>query len=450
MKRKTLMDSHYIIKKVKQLSSLDNIDEKYLEDIEKLADAHNKKLVSLYGKMPLLAEQIKLEIDRPYYRIMESLKYGKDSSSLEVYILKYGEIEGRKRHKEKNNKTSQTLDSFINKYGKIDGPIKFAEYKKTKSMSLDMCIKRHGEIEGPKIYKEYWETTGFGTNTRAFKVRHGDDYKKYQTEFRKKQGFNNTLSGKILKYGEEEGSKRYKELNDKKSKSLSKENLIQKLLNKNIPFAEIQEYVRERWDNVSLKSFCLRYGEDLGLIKYNDHIKKMKENSILCIEYYNKRNIPDHEAFEIISKIQWERNNRINFFSKESLKYLNAFNKIFMDRGYSCQYKHNEYGILLTREEFNLYKQNRMYFYDFYVPDLNIIIEYHGVLYHSDIDYDSTLGVTKEQMMNIEYNKDFHKKWLAEQRGNTVCIIRSWKLDQDLKTIFDMLKLTEGERCIFI
>lgn len=444
------MDTDFVLNKIKKLGNLDYIDEKYLIDIKKLVDAHNTKQISLYNKFQLLTDQILLNLDNLYERNIKAKDYGKDSSSIDIYILKYDEIEGKKRYAEKNKKTSQTLENFIIRYGDIDGPLKFKEHKKTKSMSLEMCIKRHGEIEGTKIYKSYWETTGFGTNERAFKVRYGDDWLKHFEEYKINQGANNTLEGKIALYGEEEGKKRYKEVNEKKSKSQNKDTVIKKLLNQGLSFQEIHEFIKNRWDHTSLKSFCLRYGEDLGLQKYNEYCKNNKENNILCIEYYEKRGISANEAFNIISKIQWERNKKIKFFSKESLKYLDKFNDIFSQRGYTCHYKDNEFGIIMSELEYSLYKKNRMYFYDFFISEINTIIEYHGEWFHDDIDYNATIDITLNQINKIAYNKDFHKKWFAEQKGYTVFILRSWKIEDDLKIIFEKLNFTEIEKCKFV
>lgn len=444
------MDLQFALTKIKNLTGLESIDQRYIEDVEKLVDEHNAGNISLHTRMKLLAEQISLGLNDPYKRIMELKKYGKDSSSLAAFILRYGDVEGPKRRQEKNNKTAHTLESYIKKYGEVDGPIKFAEYCKTKSMSLEMCIKRYGEVEGPKRYREYWDTTGFGTNPRAFKKRYGDDWEIYFNEFKKSQGEANTLDGKIARYGVEEGTRLYKEVNQKKSKSSNKETVVQKLLDQGLSFQEIQQYIKDRWDNVSLNSFCSRYGDELGKQKYQEHIKRCRESNVICIEYYEKRGIPKEIAFEIISKIQWERCGKVNTTSKESLKYLDKFNEIFCDRGYTCQYKENEFGILLTQEEYDVYRQNMMYFYDFYVPDLKLIIEYHGALYHDNIDYSSTIGVSVDAVRNMTYNKDFHKKWLAEQRGYTVYVLRSWEIEKDILNVANALGFSEEEKCKFV
>ena len=443
------MEINYLRNKLKQLTGLSSL-EKYEEDIKKLVEAHNQKQFSVHARIKILSEQILLDLDDLFDRTVELLKYKKDSASLYVYELRYGIEEGRKRHAEKTSKTTQTLEKYIEKYGEIDGKLKYKEYCKSKSMSLEMFIRRYGEEDGKIKYREYWDMTGFGTNKRAFKKRHGDDWEVYYNNFAQNQGKNNTLEGKILKYGEEEGRRKYIELNLKKSQSLSKEKFIQKKLEEGCSFSEIQNAIIERWDNTSLKSFKSRYGEKDGEVKYEEYMKKCKESNPLCLEYYEKRDIPENVAFEMISNLQWERNKNVSRFSKESLKYFDALDSVLSERGFSCRYKEYELGLLLTKDEYDIYEKNRLFFYDFFVPDLNLIVEYHGVRFHEDIDYDKTLGVQKEGVSKLPYNVDFYKKWIAEYRGYKVIILRSWNINQDLDNLFEFLHFTEEEKCKFL
>lgn len=442
-----MIKKEFVVNKLKGLTNRSDISA-YEMDIEKCINDHNNRKFSLYSRIPLLAEQINLGLTNLYERLIKTLEYGKDSSSIDIYILKYGEIEGPIRHKEKTSKTTQTLEKYIKKYGEIEGPIKYKEYSKTKSMSMEMCIKRYGEIEGPIKFNEFWNNTGFGTSERAFKKRYGDNWEYHFNKFKKNQGDANTLKQMMEKYGEE-GQKIYIERNAKKSKSLSKQTYVQKLLDLNFSYEEIDLKIKERWDNTSLDSFKLRYGDN-ALQKYNEFIQTLKERNPVCIEYYNKRGISDEIAFELISKIQYRYSSGNSTVSKESLKYFNKLDLVFKKRGYATLYNSDEIGLRLTIEEYNIFKKNRFFFYDFCVPDLNLIIEYHGVQYHDDIDYDSTIGVSVDDLNEIEYNKDFYKKWFAESRGYTVIILRSWKIKEDLMNMFFKLNFTEEEKCALL
>jgi len=443
------MKLEYILNKIKKNTNINDI-KKYENDLKKLVEAHNSKKINLYNKINLISYQISINLDNIYYRIMESIKYKRDSSSLEVCKLKYGDSHGLEKFLEKTSKCKHNLEKYIKKYGDVDGPVKYKQYCKSKSMSYEMCVKRHGHIKGPIIFKEYWENTGFGVTETAFRKRHGDSWELYYERYKKNRKKFNTLEYKIIKYGETEGPLKYNEFRIKKSKSQSKENHIKKMLNNGACYQQIQDSILNRWSHTSLNSFILKYGDIDGKLKYEEHIKKCKESNPICLEYDKKRNISDEEAFLAISKIQFKYNKKISRFSEESLKYFNKLNSIFENRGYNCKYKNDELSICLNIDEYNIYKKNRIFFYDFFIPELNSIIEYHGVRFHDDIDYNSTLGVTKKDLLNMEYNKDFYKKWLAEYRGYNVFIIRSWKLKEDLENIINFFNFTEDEKCKLI
>ena len=81
---------------------------------------------------------------------------------------------------------------------------------------------------------------------------------------------------------------------------------------------------------------------------------------------------------------------------------------------------------------------------------MSLIIEYHGEHFHDDIEYESTIGVTENDLLKLEYNYDFYKKWIAESRGYKVLIIRSWCIQDDLNELFNVLEFTEEEKCKFL
>lgn len=64
-----------------------------------------------------------------------------------------------------------------------------------------------------------------------------------------------------------------------------------------------------RWDNFKDKSanfklehYIKKYGSDLGKIKYNERLKKTKEQNVFCYDYWLKLGYTKCEAREILSK----------------------------------------------------------------------------------------------------------------------------------------------------
>ncbi len=181
-----------------------------------------------------------------------------------------------------------------------------------------------------------------------------------------------------------------------------------------------------------------KHGEEEGLIRYQQYKENYKRNNNTSIEYYRYRGIPDDIAFEMISDIQIERNAKINSASKESLRVMLPIMLRIEDQ-YDCfiRYGRSEHFIKLSAKE-NEVSNQRVFFYDFCLKEYDIIIEYHGVRFHDDLDYDSTLEMCIEDFRE-NYNKDLFKKWVAESRGYRVFIVRSWKLTEDKLSLFDFL-----------
>lgn len=119
----------------------------------------------------------------------------KTSGSLESYIIRWGEDEGKKRYDVFSKKSSHTKRGYIKKYGKVDGKKKWSEY----------CNKKK---ETSKRSIEYWLKYHNG-NIILAKQSQSD----YQVSFSSLEGF-------IDRYGEVDGKKRYDEVSKSKGRVL--------------------------------------------------------------------------------------------------------------------------------------------------------------------------------------------------------------------------------------
>lgn len=428
---------NFLVKKIKE--KVNNINEKQLNDLNMLYYDHVNKKTYIHNSLNILIKQIELGLEDLYerhYNIKNGLK-PKDNSSLKSFILKYGEHHGPKLYQEKNLKTASTLESFKEKYGE-EGEERYKEYCIKKGASLQGFIMRHGEEEGPIKHKEYWSNTNFSIKKSKFIERYGEEegLKEHQKTL-DKIGTANTLDGYKERYGDEVGAEKFFENNRKKAKSLSKEQFVERLLKEGKSIDEILLSIEDRWSN-SLSTFQRKFGLEDGLIRYNNRIENMKKSNPLCIEYYIERNIDENTAFDLISNLQFERNSKNNFYSKESLRCLLPITtQIEQIYDYKCMFAENEFFIKLRKEEYDISKK-RLFFYDFTFPDLGIIIEYHGVNYHEDLNYDNTKNMTFDDFYS-DYKTDLFKKWVAEQRGYDVLIIRSWNKKEDLNNLYNYL-----------
>lgn len=156
------------------------------------------------------------------YKEIKNKQKGK--GTLEFYINRYGKDEGTKKYKEKNLKLSVSPEA-LKRNGFSDDEIKNIRHAHAKksSTSLQSFIDKYGETEGKHRYDlkmkshvsqwtiEYWLNKGLSVEDAKKKISEIQTYdlKKY-----------------IKKYGEHEGKRRYIEFCRKKG--LTKEQLVKK------------------------------------------------------------------------------------------------------------------------------------------------------------------------------------------------------------------------------
>jgi hypothetical protein len=381
-----------------------------LNQLKKLYNEFGEKIINI---PQVFAIQIDIGLEDIYDRYVEALIKIKprDSASYNAYIIRYGEYHGKKLYELRKIKRSHSLAGYI---------------------------MRHGEIDGYEKYKQYWKNTNFTTGIRSFINRFGEEEgTKLYNQLCEKNSFNATLAGYIKKYGEIEGPIKFRDVNDRKSISQSKEVLVKRMLNDGKDFDDILNEIERRWSR-SLKTFVKKHGNERGTQAYNTFCQNIKNNNKISKTYYEIRNIPEDVAFDLIS-IEVEKRNNVNkLVSKESLFHLEDIVKsIQVLTGDTCLYKDEEFSIQLTKSEHDI--SNSYFFrYDFTFNELKLIIEYHGSSYHDDVDYSNTINLNEEYFKKT-FNKDLYKKWIAENRGYDIIIIRSWKIKEDKIKFYEYL-----------
>lgn len=136
--------------------------------------------------------------------------------TLEKMIDKYGEEEGNRRWKSYCDKQSET-NTFEYKqrvYGWNEK--QFKEFNKSRAVTLKNLIKKHGEEEGKQIWDSYIEQQ---KNTKSWDYMVETHGLEKAREINKRKGL--TLENFILKYGEEEGKKKWLTFSINKSNGVS-------------------------------------------------------------------------------------------------------------------------------------------------------------------------------------------------------------------------------------
>lgn len=237
--------------KTKSSMALAFYEERYpfldYEEIHKRAKAAVlEKRGSMYDPKNIAKQQnISLEEAK---KIAEDRK-SKTNGSLETYISRYGEKEGTRRFEEFKQKCIVSKESLIEKHGNEEGLKKWENYKNSRdSNSYDYFLKKcNGDKE--LAQQRYIETCAkigqINTDDYLLKTK-GEEYVKQR---RYSQAYKLTEDYFIEQYGEELGSIKYKELNERKK--------------------------------VTLKNMIKKHGEELGVVKYKRWLELTNPRNII-------------------------------------------------------------------------------------------------------------------------------------------------------------------------
>jgi hypothetical protein len=337
------------------------------------------------------------KIKNNFYQLSSLSGNERKSRTLEMFILQYDEIEGKKRYDEFIRRLD-TEKRYKEKYGEIEGNIKFNEYKQRLSVSQRKKVIREGKIpqqERSLICKEYWIKIGH-TEEEAIELSKAHhlmmiEHSHKVKPIRLRINIPNTLDYWLYRgYDYTTALK------------------MQKL----ITIKSIQ----------SKEGYKKKYGDE-WIEKWDDMCRK-KNASYL-------RNLSKKDGF--VCKA-----------SKQSLEYFNPLRTWLIS-------KHNilpddiYLGIEGSKEFFLAHSTLYYFRYDFTIRSKKIIIEYHGDRWHpSDIltdsqwkDWSSPHGIS----VDIQHNIDIKRKEIAETLGFKYYVIWSYKdKDQEMKNVIKFIE----------
>lgn len=83
----------------------------------------------------------------------KNLKFG---HTLQGFIKRYGETEGKRRYQESKIKKSKShsLQWFVQKYG-VNAEQMWINYKKNKGLTLEKYVKKYGKLQGVQKYQDF-------------------------------------------------------------------------------------------------------------------------------------------------------------------------------------------------------------------------------------------------------------------------------------------------------
>ena len=182
--------------------------------------------------------------------------------------------------------------------------------------------------------------------------------------------------------------------------------------------------IKEIQDNSSLSYFIKKHGDEEGFKKYNDRLNKISYTSSRRF-YVDKYG--EDEGNIIFNEINLKRIVKFNKSSKEAYNFLKPIYKYIRKNGIDI--KDIYWGVGSSNEWFINFN-NCLFFYDFTIKSLKIIIEYHGISFHpkeGDLSWKSFYGDKYEHKIKV----DKLKKEISEINGFKYFCVYS---DDDLKT----------------
>jgi hypothetical protein len=210
------------------------------------------------------------------------------------------------------------------------------------------------------------------------------------------------------KYTEEEAkiafSKKQSKAGKNSAKNKTKDKIntrIEHYLAKGLTTEEAQKALFERQLKNGLNYYISKYGLENGTKKYNKRI-----------EEYGKK-IKAHRKKH---PVKWANSGKR--YSDSSKRFFDSIINVLPElKKMKIYYADNEYFLW---DKIN----KRIYFYDFYVKELNLIIEYHGLVWHpKERTQPGWKSIYMKESSEVVYDKDKYKEQLVINHGIDIIVI---------------------------
>lgn len=368
---------------------------------------NNNYSVEKYVRLGMTIEEAELKI--------AELKL-KTSGSLNSFISRYGEIDGKLKYEEFCRKSAHTEETFKRKYGE-DWQEKWLEYKKQKESRSDEYFKKKRGEDWEAEKKKFIDNWAHQMTEEGMILRYGEKEgkQKYHSMTKRKQ---NTVENSILLYGEDEGIRRFLESNEKRGYANTLQYFVEKY---GLDLGTQKYYEKQKKLSTQLESMIERYGLEEGSKKYHEMCKGRKGR--YTIEWY----VSKYGEEEGKNKFKAHYANSKGYSGQQVQKSQVKFFELLQSRlsKFDCNLIFGQ-----SKSEKHLFRDNgRRYFYDAVDEDNKIIFEFNGSAFH----YHSSFGeswVSPYGMTIYEsVLKDEEKMKLAVNNGYRYCIIWDFEID---------------------
>lgn len=293
---------------------------------------------------------------------------------------------------------------------------------KTLLLTKEDALKYIKKNNKSNFYKENWNNDEDYKKSQKrdkeyFKVKYNDKCDEKYNEYIDKIKKSNSLERYINQYGYDEGNSIFKTISDKKD-SMSFNYLLSKN-NNNYEKTKFEYDRRLKSVSINLDGFINRYGKIEGLKKYDENIIKRKETSRKYFDCLTPEQRKEKYAITP-EKIGYKRYEE--WLEKIMVPLTRASKESeLLFREVISKFDYNDNDIYIgidDKKEYFIKDDKKIFFYDFTIKSLKIIIEYNGIAWHpkfESMNYFKPIG-TKLSAIEL-YNKQQYKINLAEQKG---------------------------------
>lgn len=250
-------------------------------------------------------------------------------------------------------------------------------------------------------------------------------FRKFNIEYWIERGYSKEESIMKVREFQKENSRKFvkKSLSNPEKYIGRTQTQIEYWIKNGFSYDESLQRVKERQNTNSLSSFIKRYGEKEGLLKYN---KRLKDFSYKSSRKFYTDKYGEIDGNDIFNEILLKRVVGFNKSSKEAFIFLKPIYKFIRNNGIEIT---DIYWGVGSSNEWYINSGKCLFFYDFTIKSLKVIIEYHGLSFHpkdGDLNWVGIYGDTYDNKIKI----DKIKKEVAEKAGFKYFVVYS---DNDIK-----------------
>lgn len=313
--------------------------------------------------------------------------------------------------------------AWIKKYGEEEGLRRWKELSRGKG-TLEWYKNKHGEDEGIKRYLEKNKKLSVSEDSLRASGKTEEEIKEIRAKHAKKS--KQTLENMVIRYGEDEGRRRYAAYRDRNRRSSNR--TLDCWINKHGGDINKAKAALVRWQRRDLKWFVARYGKVEGLERFEESNRKKGRTLQNYVEKYGA--VEGKNKF-IEACRNWKKGQHGIFNSKGQVEVEQFLQEHFDDvRGSRC-----ETGFILTEQErIQFLDQNTIY------PDIVVggkyVIEYDGDYWHASREIfpdDNTMIGRIQQTAGYVRDRDRKKDLFFKQRGYVVVRVwdSDWQIDRE-------------------